>query len=187
MDHGNTRRAAVLGLLLALGCGKSNTEVEQSAAATGPDQAVAQFLEAVRTGNDVKAAGMLTPLARKMTDQNEMVVAPPGSDTARFTVCDVELVDGGAHVATDWTDLDGDGRPHTDRIVWIMRKEPEGWRIAGMATKVFADRDAIILNFEDPQDMMRQQQLAEEEIARRERNASPPDKGRSAEPGRSVR
>lgn len=166
--------AAVAASLFILGCGQSTSEpagavAEISASeAASPEAATQTFLEAVRTGNDGKAASMLTPLARKKTSEKEMVVAPPGSDTASFSIADVELVDEGAHVASDWTDVDEHGRMHTDRIVWILRKVPEGWRIAGMATKVFDDRAPVVLNFEDPEDMMRQQMAAEEEIARRD-------------------
>ncbi len=75
-------------------------------------------------------------------------------------------------VGTDWTDLDIDGQPRTDRIVWMLRQEEtDGWRISGMATRVFPDMAPIILNFEDPIDMLRKQQQAEEEIARRDAQA----------------
>ena len=102
-----------------------------------------------------------------------MVVAPPGSESATFEVGEVELLsegdEQGAHVASKWTDLGDDGQPHTDDIVWMLRKEPEGWRIAGMATTVFEGEPPLLLNFEDPQDMQRKQQLAEEEMQRRMR------------------
>ena len=128
---------AVCVTLLAWGCSKSSNSGQGQAnggADAGPDQVIAEFLDAVRTGDDGKAARLLTPLARKKTSEMEMVVAPPGSETAKFQVLGVELVGDDARVSSDWTDLDTDGRPHTDRIVWILRKETEGWRIAGMAT-----------------------------------------------------
>ena len=184
MNHAPVRHAAAIGaLVLALGCGKSPSPASQA----GPDQVIAEFLEAVRTGNDVKAAAMLTPLARQKTDEVEMVVAPPGSDSATFAVGAVKYVGDRAHVSCDWTDLDVDGHPHTDCIVWILRQVPEGWRVAGMATQVFADREPVLLNFEDPQDMLRQQELAEQEIARRERQSPAASKNPTDEPGRSVR
>jgi hypothetical protein len=133
------------------------------------DAVVAEFLEAIRTGKDERAAALLTPLARQKTGEMDMVVAPPGSDTAKFKVVRCDLVGRQAQVTADWTDLDTDGRPHTDRIVWILREETSGWRISGMATQVFADEQPIVLNFEDPADMLRKQQQAEEELARRER------------------
>ena len=139
----------------------------------GPAEAVAVFLEAVKNGEDDKANSMLTKLALEETAKTNMVVAPPGSESATFEVGEVELLsegdEQGAHVASKWTDLGDDGQPHTDDIVWMLRKEREGWRIAGMATTVFEGEPPLLLNFEDPQDMQRKQQLAEEEMQRRMR------------------
>jgi hypothetical protein len=127
----------------------------------------------VKNAEDDKANSMLTKLALAETAKMNMVVAPPGSESATFEVGEVELLsegaEQGAHVASKWTDLGDDGQPHTDDIVWMLRKEPEGWRIAGMATTVFEDEPPLLLNFEDPQDMQRKQQLAEEEMQRRMR------------------
>ena len=190
MDQGKVLlTAALCAGLLGLGCNQSpgqGSRVSQTGADATPDQVLAEFLEAVRAGDDDKAARLLTPLARKKTSEMEMVVAPPGSDTAKYQVLGVELVGDDARVTSDWTDLDGDGRPHTDRIEWIMRKGAEGWRIAGMATRVFADREPIELNFEDPADMLRKQQQAEEEIARRDRQ-SPASNGPSSDAESTVR
>jgi len=175
---------AVAACLTALvcGCGTSNSAAtaKHQAASTqaSPEVVIAEFLEAIRTGEDNKAARLLTPLARKKTTEMEMVVAPPGSDTARFEVQHLELAGDTARVTADWTDLDTDGRVHTDRIIWLLRKEAEGWRISGMATQVFADQKPIVLNFEDPADMLLKQQQAEEEIARRQQEPaakSPPN------------
>lgn len=139
----------------------------------GPAEAVAEFLDAVKNGQDAKANGMLTKLALEETAKMNMVVAPPGSDTASFEVGEVELLsegdEQGAQVASKWTDVGDDGLPHTDEIIWMLRKEPEGWRIAGMATTVFENEPPLLLDFENPQDMQRKQQLAEEEMQRRMR------------------
>jgi len=135
-----------------------------------PEAAVKEFLEAVKSGNDDRASFMLSDAARQKTTEMEMVVAPPGSATATYEVGDVEYVTedkDGAHVASKWTDLQ-DGESHTDEIIWILRKEAVGWRIAGMATKIFDDELPLILNFEDPEDMLRKQKLAQEELERRE-------------------
>lgn len=144
-----------------------------AADSAGPVEAVATFLEAVKNGQDAKANGMLTKLALQETAKMNMVVAPPGSETASFEVGEVELLsegdEVGAQVASKWTDLGDDGLPHTDEIIWMLRKEPEGWRIAGMATTVFPGEPPLLLDFENPQDMQRKQQLAEEEMQRRMR------------------
>jgi hypothetical protein len=98
----------------------------------------------------------------------QLVVAPPGSSTAAYQVGEVEFIGSeGAHVASTWTDVAEDGKKHTDTIVWILRRDPEGWRIAGMGTRIFEDQPPLLLNFEDPEDMIRKQRLAEEELQRR--------------------
>jgi hypothetical protein len=99
------------------------------------------FLQAVREGKDEQANNMLTTMAREETAKLDMVVAPPGSDTATFQVGEVELLsqgdEKGAHVASTWTDVGDDGQPHTDEIIWMLRIEHVGWGIAGMSTKIF--------------------------------------------------
>ncbi len=157
-------------LLIAAGCSQpsgsganGNGPGSVGVAAGTPDKVVYEFLEAVRTGNDQKTAAMLTPLARKKTAEAEMAVAPPGSPTAKFQVGEVEYVTpekDGAHVWSRWTDVvDDQGHTRTDELIWVLRKEEEGWRIAGMVTKVYPNQPPLVLNFEDPQDMSRKQQL----------------------------
>jgi hypothetical protein len=171
--------ALAAGLLLGIGCSKSDDGAGAAAGGSagrsatsnvGPEAIVADFLEAVRVGNDEQAGLMLSKLAREKTQEMNMVVAPPGSETAQYVVGEVELLpDDIAHVASTWTD---EGEDH--QIVWALRKEPEGWRIAGMATKIFEGEPPLLLNFEDPEDMVRQQQLAEQEMIRRAQQANQP-------------
>ena len=76
-----------------------------------PEGAVAEFLQAVRVGDDQTAAEMFTPLARERVAELNIQVAPQGSDTARFSVGEVEYVaETGARVTATWTDLDTTGR-----------------------------------------------------------------------------
>jgi hypothetical protein len=166
----------ILGLIivasvLATGCGKSETEIALPADSATPQAAVTTFLEAIRQGIDKDANRMLTPMARQKNQERGVIATPPGSATAKFTVGDAEYVTNekdGAHVAASWTDIDIQGKPSTENFIWVLRKESEGWRIAGMAVKVFDDELPLILNFEDPDDVIRKQQLLAEEMARRE-------------------
>jgi hypothetical protein len=115
---------------------------------------------------------MLTATARQKKTEMEMVVAPPGSETASFEVGEVQLAeDGSAFVSSTWTDVDQEGKPHHDQIVWILRNGQDGWRIKGMATKLFEGK--LILDFEDPEDMQRKLQLAEQEMLRRAQQQIP--------------
>jgi hypothetical protein len=168
-----------------VGCGKSDKAAATASITTdgsstgeggtaaapkgsGPDAAVYEFLEAVRTGADEKASKMLTPLARQKVAEQHMVVAPPGSDTAKFQVGQVQMLsDEGARVTVKWTDLNENGQPRTDEVIWMVRKVTDGWRIAGVAAPVFEGEPPLILNFEDPEDMLRKQQMVRDEIRRR--------------------
>lgn len=178
--------AAIL-VLSATGCGKSDGKGQATAtpdgntaaatndsAATTPEkldapaQAVYDFLEAVRTGNDEKTVSMLSTLAREKTAAKSLSVAPTATDTAKFTVGKVDYVDdNGARVAFTWTDLDPTGKWKTDEAFWVVRLEPAGWKIAGMAMQMFPDTKPLLLNFEDPDDMLRQTKWANEEARRR--------------------
>jgi hypothetical protein len=140
----------------------------------GPEGVTYQFLDAIRLGNDQKAELMFTKTARQRMKEMKLDVAPKGSDTAVFQLGEVRYVnDEGAQVAAHWTDLDQDGKPHTDEMVWALHKEPEGWRVAGMAAKVFDDREPVMLDFENPQEAMKKLEELRAEIRRQsEKDAS---------------
>jgi hypothetical protein len=159
-------------LTALVGCSQSSAKPESKAAAgpeeAGPAKVIAEFMDALKTGNTAKASDLLTPTARQKTEEAKLEVGLPASKSATFEVGEVEMIeDDGAHVASTWTDRHEDGDERTDKIVWILRKETIGWRVAGMAMKIFDDAMPLILNFEDPADMLRKQQLAEQELTRR--------------------
>jgi len=147
---------------------ESGDQQPASTAPSGPAAAVFDFLEAVRTGNDKKAAAMLTETARAETSKMGMEVAPPGSDTASFKIGEVQyLPEGRASVACTWSDRDDNGQTRTYEFTWVLRDEKEGWRVGGMVATLLEGMPPTLLNFEDPQDMVRQQQLLLEEKRRR--------------------
>jgi len=178
--------AAVLAVSVA-GCGGSGDnpqktgsgEGDQPSAArqagvqtNGPAAAVAEFLEAVRTGNDAVAMNLLSETAREKTLAQGKRVTPKASDTARFEIGQVSMVgEDGARVACIWTDLDGYGQTKTDDATWMVRRESPGWRIVGVAYTIFPGEPPLLLNFEDPDDMARKQRWVQDEFARREAEA----------------
>jgi hypothetical protein len=183
--------ALVIAGLTLLGCGGGSSgggSVEATTTADGgPEAAISQFLAAVKNGDDAKASSLLTDVARQKTKEHEIVVAPPGSETASFKVLESEVEGSAAQVGADWTDLDANGSPRTDRVVWMLKKQADAWRISGMATRIFPDMPPVVLNFEDPEDMMAKQQAAEEEMARRAgqpgtMTAENPDSGTDQDP-----
>ncbi len=138
-----------------------------------PAGATAVFLDALRRGDDATILQMYTLLARQQASELNQHFAPRGSDTARFQVGQVELVEGnGARVASSWTDLDQDGRPHTLEFVWKLRRELPGWRVSGMEVTPFPGEPPVHLDFENLQETMRKVDQLAEEIHRRNETAA---------------
>jgi len=145
-----------------------SAEQGAQAALEGPAAAVYEFLEAIRTGDDQKATQMLSETARRRWAEKGVPLSPPASDTARFSVGAVEYVgQDGARVAATWTDLDENRQPRTDHALWMVRREASGWRIVGVAATVFEGEPPLLLDFENPDEVLRKQQWVEEELRRR--------------------
>jgi hypothetical protein len=164
------------------------TRAEPRRIQDSPEATVTQFLEAVRLGDDEAAAQMLTDLARQKTKEMNMVVSPPGSDTATYSVGQQQSVGQDiSRVACTWTDLDHQGKKRSDEILWILRRTQLGWRIAGMSARVFPDRPPVELDFEDPQEMMRQQKLVEQEAVERAATEAEEQARRDSDPFQAER
>lgn len=133
-------------------------------------QAVVTFLDAIKRGDDAAARKMLTATARTKTEELGISVAPPVNDSATYAVGECEVIGEGGdlvHVATTWTDVDSEGSQSSDNVIWVVRLDPEGWRVVGMAMRVFEDLPPLLLNFEDPEDMLAKQAMVAEELVRR--------------------
>lgn len=134
-----------------------------------PKQAVKDFLNALKGGDQDAATSMLTTKAQEETTKRSMAIQPPGSQSAKYTVTEFELFEeqDEAHVFSTWTDVDEREIQQTYDIVWILKRENTGWGIKGFATRVFEDHDPIILDFENPEKLLQQKKWAEQEVARR--------------------
>jgi hypothetical protein len=143
----------------------------------GPKLTVYQFLDALRKGDDEKANSLLTPLAREKTAAMDYRLTPTASDNARFTIDNVDYVGeekDGARVAMTWTDVDGDGQATSDKAIWVLRKEAEGWRVVGTAAIFFPGEEPVTLNFENPAEVKKK---LEEVSARMNRVNEPAGEG----------
>lgn len=173
----------VTALLLQPGCsgaGGSTAKAEPAKAT------VVAFLEAIKRGDDGAARGLLTKVARLKTEELGISVAPPVADTATYSVREAEVVgesDDLVHVGTTWTDVDGEGFKTAENVVWVVRLDPEGWRVVGMAMRVFEDMAPLLLNFEDPEDMLAKQEMVAKEIQKRSQQAEKEANTRTARGG----
>lgn len=132
-----------------------------------PEVAVKTFLETLRAGDDRKAVSLLTNRARVETHKRGMAVQPPGSPNSTYAINGSEFTDRGqeaATVATVWTES-GPGGEANYNVSWMVRLEPAGWRVAGLATELVPGKGPQPLNFEDPDDMQRQLEIAEAALA----------------------
>jgi hypothetical protein len=181
-----------LSIALVVGVSGCSAAPQNTEAAAAAKRTVVSFLEAIRRGDDNSAKGLLSTTARTKTEELGISVAPPVEDTATYAVTESEVIneDGDVvHVATTWTDTDDTGAKTTENVVWVVRLDPEGWRVVGMAMRIFEDLPPLLLNFEDPEDMLAKQELVAKELHRRATaGQQPPAKDRTAgkppEPGR---
>jgi hypothetical protein len=150
---------------------------------TGPAATVQAFLEGAKRGDDQAVAAMLTSEARTKMAEHKLPVAPAASDTARFELGEIQVPsDEIARVACRWIEMDMEtGKTSTRDATYLLRNVPEGWRIAGVARIVFPNEPPLLLNYEDPEDMLRQVKMLQEEIARRAKaSQTPTDTARSS-------
>jgi len=162
--------------VFAVGCGKTNesgdavklgnpgastAETSQDVALPSePREVVIGFLDAMCEGDGDMVMRLLTTKARTNTAGANLAVA---SDTAKYEVSEAQLLDDSvAHVECRWSDLDGDMR-----AIWALRKEPEGWRIGGVAPFFFEGEDPVLFDFENPEEMKQKQLWVRDEMQRR--------------------
>jgi len=127
-----------------------------------PEQVVSTFLAALKAGDEATTAALLTSKAREETAKHDIAVAPQSAPGATYQVSPGKILDdnpNGAHVSSVWTETYQDGSI-TYEIVWVLRKQTDGWRIAGMALELIPGQAPQFLNFEDPEDMMRKHEEA---------------------------
>ncbi len=134
-----------------------------------PTEIVARFYDALRDGDASKIAALLTDKAREETSRSGLAIRSPGSASLAYQIGEFEYVTpekDGAHVKSVWTEVDADGQRVSTDVIWVMRKQQNGWRVAGMATPVEEGQLPLLFNFEDPENMLKNKELVE-----RQRNA----------------
>jgi len=127
-----------------------------------PDRVVTVFLDALRAGDSPTTESLLTTKARQELAKHQLYVDALSAPNAIYQVQPAVPVlenPNGAHVTSVWTEKFDDGDEKYE-IVWALRKQPEGWRLAGMAMQLVPGQQVQILNFEDPADMIKKKDEA---------------------------
>jgi len=127
-----------------------------------PDQVVTVFLNALRSGDSPTTESLLTSKAREELAKHSMSVDVQSAPNATYQIRSAEVLadnPGGAHVSSVWTEKFDDG-DETYEIVWVLRRQSEGWRVAGMAMQLIPEQQPQFLNFENPEDMLKKKEEA---------------------------
>lgn len=162
VDSANTGAAApVAAKPQAQGQPRIVTQPIAVPATAAPDQVVTVFLNALRSGDSPTTESLLTTRARQELAKHSLSVDVQPAENALYQVrpADILADQSGAHVKSVWTEKFDDG-DETYEIVWLLRRQAEGWRVAGMAMQLIPGQDMQVLNFEDPADMLRKKEEA---------------------------
>jgi hypothetical protein len=126
-----------------------------------PDYIVSVFLNALRSGDSPTTESLLTSKARQELARHSLSVDVQSAPNVTYQVRPADILkdSSGAHVSSVWTEKFDDG-DETYEIVWALRRQPEGWRLAGMAMELVPGQQKQFLNFEDPEDMLRKKDEA---------------------------
>jgi len=136
--------------------------------ASAPAAVVAQFYEALRKGSDVTIAGLLTDKAREETSKSGLGIQSQASASLSYEIRESEFVSDqmdGAHVRTMWLEPDAAGQMTSTEVIWVLRKQTNGWKISGMATPVVEGELPLLFNFEEPEDMLQKKEFVEKQLA----------------------
>lgn len=155
------------------------SEVAQEAGATSktPEAAVTAFLNALKDGKSNLVAALLSETARNENARQGMEFSPASIPNSSFKV--VEAVyppedPGVAHVSSMWSD-----GGEEMQVIWVLRQEPVGWRVAGAAMPLDISQEPVFINFEEPSEIQ-QIQMARETAAQEAQAAA--QAGASATP-----
>jgi hypothetical protein len=132
-------------------------------ATASPDQVVTVFLNALRTGDSATTEALLTATARTELPKHQLSVDVQSSPNSSYQVQPAEVLPQNpsiAHVRSIWTEKFADGNSEPYEIIWGLRHQPEGWRLAGMAMQLIPGQGPQYLDFENPADMLRKKDEA---------------------------
>lgn len=129
-----------------------------------PQEVVLAFLNGMRDANSGVTAGLLTDIAQAETVKHDWPVQPPGAPSATYQLGESTFLDQqqtAVQVPCIWSESDGAGGKIEFQVVWVLRRQTQGWRVAGFASEVVPGQPAYFFNFEDIANLKAAQTQAE--------------------------
>lgn len=120
-----------------------------------PDQVCREFIECLKAGNALDAERFLTRTSAVNARKAALTLEPPGSDQAQFDFgvpnfnTNKKLI---ATVECKITDLI-DGEPSETKMSWLLKRDGESWKIAGMILTIDDQGGTDFFSFENPADI----------------------------------
>lgn len=157
----------LVGAAFPLGCGgkadsdgngnisakNSSTPTVANGVSVPPNEIVAMFSDSIRRGDKETTIKLITLAAREEIQRRGVVIDPPGSPDASYKIGEVKFLDNDretAYVESVWIEPGVAGQPNQQtEVVWQVHKEPEGWRISGLAIDMGPDQQPTLVDFED--------------------------------------
>lgn len=132
--------------------------VVTNGAGTEPGEVVALFLDSLRRGDENAANAVLTVQAQTELAKTDYVIQPLGTPEGKYKIGRVGYVDGDPTtglVECLWSEPSPvAGQPAIEMdIVCEVHKEPQGWRISGLAVKMTGTDETFVLDFENAQSL----------------------------------
>ena len=82
-----------------------------------------------------------------------------------------EEIKNAAYVTSVWTDSATGPTESPLEVVWVLRRQSDGWRIAGMAAQIDPGEPPVFMNFEEPNDVLRLKGQLDDEPRREPRGS----------------
>lgn len=127
----------------------------QLGATASPGEVVSYFLDALQAGDTPHVAGVLTRKARVEMSKEGYEVKAVGRPDMKFEIGAIKYLGNrkdAAHVETIWTSTDKSAEEATINLIWVLRKQELGWRVAGVAFDAEDGESKEFVNFENPRE-----------------------------------
>ena len=152
---------------VASGQGATDTTATEAASEL-PAEVVARFYHALRDGDNGAIESLLSDKARDETAKSGLAIQSEASAALAYEIGETDFVTDqldGAHVMSLWSEPGPDGSLVSTQVIWVLRRQQNGWKISGMATPIEEGQLPLLFNFENPEDMLQKKAYVESQMA----------------------